>query len=118
MSRLSHIVLPLALLALSACEGSDPERDRFVALCTAKGDTEALCDCTFRALEIEIGEVDASVVDFVADFAKWNADLAANDLDKEAILDKHQLTEEDYRLLAEQVGGAMLKGFNQCSGLE
>jgi len=103
----------LASVFLQAC--SDPVETRFVGLCVDGGDTVARCRCTYEMLETDLRQdIDDEFVSFVADFANWSVPPGGRSLEREAIMAKYDLSDEDFRYLAEVVGRTLIKAFNSC----
>ena len=109
-------------VSLSACD--DPERTRFVGLCVESGDTDRRCGCMFEVLVSEVaaqggsedGTVDAEFIAFVADFAGWTQSDQGLTLQTAELKSKYDLSDDEFRFLAELVGGTMIAAFNSCDG--
>jgi hypothetical protein len=113
MDPVRHFSLfAIALITLFGC--SDPERGRFVQLCVGNGDSSSRCECAFDSLKREVGTVDAEFVDFVADFAKWGLREGDVGLDRFQIMEKYELSEDEFVDLAEVVGGTMIRALGSC----
>ncbi len=109
---LMRIVCVAALALLSGCDS--PEKSHFISQCVGAGDSTQQCRCTFDALEKDMGEIDGEFVSFAADFAKWGARAGEPGLNREQMMQKYELNDDEYRVLAGEVGGAMLKALNKC----
>ena len=101
------------MFMLAAC--GDPNKIKFVGLCSDSGDSETKCSCTFDRLEADIGEIDEEFVNFVADFAKWGLEDGESGLDNEALTEKYDLSAEEFQDLTLTVGSTMLQALSSCS---
>jgi len=99
-------------VALAAC--GDKIDNRFVRLCTDRGDTPYRCTCLLNTLKADVGEIDEQFVSFVADFQKWNVPDGGVGLDRFGIMAKYDLNEAEYKELTVKVGTSLSKGYQQC----
>jgi len=106
-------VLSALVLMLAAC--GDPNKIKFVGLCSEAGDSETKCSCTFDRLATDVGEIDEEFVNFVADFAKWGLQEGEAGLDNEALIEKYELSEQEFQDLTLLVGSTMLQALSDCS---
>jgi len=107
------VLFGVLALTLAAC--GDPNKIKFVALCSEAGDSETKCSCTFDRLQADIGEIDEEFVNFVADFAKWGLEDGETGLDNQGLIEKYDLSPEEFQDLTLTVGSTMLQALSGCS---
>ena len=112
-SGVRFAVLGLFSLMLFSC--GDANKVRFVGLCSDSGDSQTKCSCTFDRLQSDVGEIDEEFVNFVADFAKWGLEDGEAGLDNEALIEKYDLSQEEFQDLTLLVGSTMLQALSTCS---
>ena len=110
---MKNVVFALAfVVALTGC--GDPEKIRFVDLCSDNGYSQGQCSCMFDTLENDVEDIDDEYVSFLADFAKWDYEDNGGGLDRAQMMEKYQLSEDEYVELTVIVGTTLPQAIQLC----